>query len=153
MIQTNHVNVGQQGAQTGNPPTVAGLPKGVPVVDGIAPELSLRTETIGRHTGEKTWPTLLVQKKKLRVGPYVARVRRNEKGQVAHQRQPLSVSVRPQSIGLSEHEELCETRQPDLIGGFSTRLLQGCWLALDQFGWPFAVVHVPELGFKARKTA
>src|SRR5690348_1524064 len=47
MIQTNHVNVGQQGTQTGYPPTVAGLPKGIPVVDRIAPELSLRTEIIG----------------------------------------------------------------------------------------------------------
>ena len=61
------------------------------------------------------------------------------------------MSVRPQSIGLSEYEELCEARQADLIGKFSTRLLQGCWLALDQCGWPFAVVHVPEFGFKCAK--
>jgi hypothetical protein len=96
----------------------------------------------------ETRPMLLVQKKKLRVGPYVAGVPRNEKGQIAHQRQPFSVSMCPQSIGLSEQKELRKARLADLIGEFTTHLLEGCWLPLDQFGWPCEAVRVPEFGFK-----
>jgi hypothetical protein len=76
------------------------------------------------YTGDKTWPTLLVQKKKLRFCPYVDRVRRNEKGQVAHQPQPLSFSVALSRSGLSEQKELCEANLTDLIGKFTTHLLE-----------------------------
>src|SRR5580658_2684730 len=63
MIQTNYVYMAQQSAQTSNPPTVAGLSKNFPVVNRIAPELSPRTEIVGRHTGDETRPASFAEEK------------------------------------------------------------------------------------------
>src|SRR6266498_3300180 len=104
MIQANHVDMSQQRAQPRDAPRIAGLPESVPVVDGVAPKLSLRAEEIGRHTGNEAWPVLLVQQKQLRIGPDVARVRRNEEGQVADQAQTLAVGVCLQSLALAEQQ-------------------------------------------------
>src|SRR5262245_39330496 len=41
MVQSNHVDMRQQRAQSTDTPVVAGLSKSVPVIDGIAPKLSL----------------------------------------------------------------------------------------------------------------
>jgi hypothetical protein len=63
MIQTNHIDMAQQGAQAINPPTIASLAMSIPVVNGIAPELSARTEIVGRHAGDEARPAAFVQQK------------------------------------------------------------------------------------------
>src|SRR4030095_11337888 len=115
MIQANHVNVSQQRAQTRDAPTIAVLPKSVPVIDGVAPKLSLRAEVIGRNTGYETRPALLVQQKQLRVGPDIARVGRDEEGQVADKAQTLGAGICLESLALAEQQKLCETHLADLI--------------------------------------
>ena len=49
MIQPDHVHVGQQRAQAVDAPAISALAKRVPVVDGVAPELPVRAEVVGRH--------------------------------------------------------------------------------------------------------
>src|SRR5215510_12468448 len=83
MIQANHIDVGQQRAQPGDAPTIAGPAKNIPVICGVAPKLSLRAEVVRRNTGNEARPTLLVQQKEFRMCPNVARVGRDEEGQIA----------------------------------------------------------------------
>src|SRR5271157_2241244 len=87
MIQTDHVHVGEQRTDAIDAPAVAGPTQGVPVVDRVAPELSLRAKIIRRHAGYEARPVPVVQQEELRVGPNVARVRRDKKGQVTYQAQ------------------------------------------------------------------
>ena len=53
-------------------PAIARPAQHVPVIDGVAPELSLGAEIIGGHTSHEAWPLLFVQQEQLRVGPNVA---------------------------------------------------------------------------------
>ena len=93
MIQANHVHVGQQGAQAVDAPAIAGPAQGVPVIDRVAPELSLGTEVVGWHAGDEARPVLFVQQEQLRVGPHVARVGGDEEGQIADQAHALGVGM------------------------------------------------------------
>src|ERR1700736_1699632 len=61
VIQANQIYVSQQSPQPLYAPPIIRRTKGIPVVDGIAPQLSLRAEIIGRNPGNKAWPTLLIQ--------------------------------------------------------------------------------------------
>jgi hypothetical protein len=63
MIEPNYIHVRHQRAQSVDAPTIITPTKYVPVVHGIAPQLSLRAEVIGRHSGDKTRPIPLVQLK------------------------------------------------------------------------------------------
>src|SRR5262245_16588822 len=106
MIETNHIHVGEQRTDAIDAPAIAGLPQRVPVVDGVAPELTLGAEIIWGHAGHKLWPLVFVQQEQLRVGPNVARVRRNEKGQVTNQAHALSYGVSFKALALAEQQEL-----------------------------------------------
>src|SRR5215471_10568252 len=83
MVQADRVHVSQQGAQAVDAPVVAGTTKRVPVIDWIAPELSLGAEVVRRHTSDEPWSVARPQQEQLRVGPHIARIRGNEKRQVA----------------------------------------------------------------------
>ena len=48
MIEAYHVHMSQQRAAAVYPPAVAGPTKSLPVIDGVAPELPLDTEVVGR---------------------------------------------------------------------------------------------------------
>ena len=61
MIQTNHINVRKQSAQTIDAPTIASLPQRVPVVDRVTPELTLSTEIIRGHASQEARLSLVVQ--------------------------------------------------------------------------------------------
>ena len=93
MIQANRVDVSQEGAHPVDAPAVAGSPKRVPVVDGIAPELPLGAEVVGWHAGDEARPVMRVQQKQLRVRPHVARVGRDEEGQIADQADALGMGM------------------------------------------------------------
>src|ERR1700688_425004 len=62
VIQPNYVCVSQQNAQPIDAPAITNRTKGVPVVNRIAPQLSLRAEIVGRNAGDEAWPTLLIEK-------------------------------------------------------------------------------------------
>ena len=85
MIQADHVHVGEQRTDAIDAPAIAGPTQGVPVIDGVAPQLSLRAKIIRRHTGYEARPVPVVEQEELWIGPNVARVRGDEKGQVTNQ--------------------------------------------------------------------
>src|SRR5215467_1494198 len=61
VIQANRIHVSEQGSHSVNRPTVTRCPQGVPVVDGIAPQLALRTEIVRGNTGNESRPAMLVK--------------------------------------------------------------------------------------------
>src|SRR4029077_9807172 len=130
MIQTNQVNVVEQRTQTSDPPTVAGLTKSLPVVKRIAPKLSRHTEIIRRHTGNDTRAAIFVQQKQLVVGPHVAGVSGNKKGQVADQSHAFFVGVSLHPVGLAEQQELRKGSFADLIGKLTAKAAERRRLAL-----------------------
>ena len=89
----------------------------------------------------------IVQQEQLRVGPNVARIRGNEKGQVANQAHALRMCVFPEPFALAEQQELREAHPADLIRQFASDLLERRRLALDQLCRPFEVIRVVEPGF------
>src|SRR5215813_13691617 len=93
MIQTDHIHVGKQRTYAIDAPTIASLSQGLPVVDGVTPELPLGAEVIGGHPGNVLWPPLFVQQEQVWVVPNVARVGRNEKWQIANQAHALSSGI------------------------------------------------------------
>ena len=136
--------MGQQSLQSRDAPSIVRLTKNVPVVDGVTPKLPLRAEVIGRDTGDDAWPALLVQQKQLRVGPDVARVGRNKKGQIADQAYALAKSVHLEPFALAEQQELREAYQVNLICQFGSNLVECCRFPLNQFCWPFKVICAAE---------
>src|SRR5262249_38617180 len=120
VIQANQVDVGQQRPQARDAPTIAGLTQSVPIIDGVAPKLSLRTEVNWRYTSDNARPALRIQQKKLRVSPDVARVWRDEEGQVADQAQPLGASMRLEPLALAEQQKPGKAHPTYLIRQFTS---------------------------------
>src|SRR5262245_36050720 len=85
MIEANDVNVRQHRTRPIDPPAISACPKRAPVVDRIAPSLSLRAEVVGRHTRDDARPVLGIEKKEVRVRPHIARIRRDEKREIPDQ--------------------------------------------------------------------
>src|SRR5271169_1275855 len=102
MIEQNYIDVNQQGPQAIDAPLESGLAQGVPVVDGIAPELSLGAEVVGRHAGDETRPKVVIEEKKLGASPHITRIRRYEKWQITNQANALGVSIFLETIRLPE---------------------------------------------------
>src|SRR5580692_1854690 len=61
VIQANHIDVSQQSTQPIDAPPITSRTQGIPVVNGIAPQLTLRAEIIGRNSGDEAWPMLLIE--------------------------------------------------------------------------------------------
>src|SRR6202050_2874090 len=100
VIQANHIDVSQQSTHPIDAPPIASGAHGIPVVNGIAPQLTLRAEIIGRNSGNEAWPTLLIEQEQLRVCPNITGIRRNKEGQIADQAHALGVGVLLELIGL-----------------------------------------------------
>src|SRR5262249_6739006 len=109
MIQADRGHVSPQGAQAVDGPGGTRNTKRVPVIDGVAPELSLGAEVVRRHTGDEPWSVARVQQEQLRVGPHIARIRGNEKRQVADQAHTLGMGVFLQALPLTKQQELRKT--------------------------------------------
>src|SRR5439155_21662059 len=80
MIEPDGVDVREQGADAVDAPAVAARGQRVPVINWIAPPLSLRAERVRRHPGDDARLVRRVEQKQLRVGPHVARIRGDEEG-------------------------------------------------------------------------
>src|SRR5262249_29663281 len=63
--------MGEQSMHAIDAPAIASLSQRLPVVDGVAPELSVGAEVIGRYTSYELWLVLLVQQKYLWFSPDV----------------------------------------------------------------------------------
>src|SRR5580658_778448 len=75
VIQANHIDVSQQSAQPIDAPPITRCTHGIPVVNRISPQLTLRTEIIGRNSAYEFWPTLLIKQEQLRVRPNITGIR------------------------------------------------------------------------------
>src|SRR5260221_11010604 len=94
-------------------------------MDGVARQLPLCAEIVGRNAGKKSRPKLFIQEKQFRVSPHVTRVRRNEKGQVTDQVYALGASMFPQPFALAEQKELGKANPLDRFRQVAPRLGQG----------------------------
>src|SRR5271165_7511707 len=104
VVEANYVHVCQQRPQSVDAPTIAGSTKGFPVVNGIAPQLALRAEVIWRHAGDEARSAMLIQQEQLGVGPHIARVRGDEKRQIANQAHALRLPILLHRSSLAEEQ-------------------------------------------------
>jgi hypothetical protein len=72
MIQPNHIHVSKERAQTIYKESEAGAAKGIPIIDGVAPELSVLTEIVRGHPGDKSRTESFVKQEQFRVRPHIA---------------------------------------------------------------------------------
>src|SRR5262249_55330371 len=106
MVKANHIHMGEQSMHAIDAPAIASLSQRLPVVDGVAPELSVGAEVIGRYTSYELWLVLLVQQKYLWVSPDVARVRRHKKRQITNQAHAFRAGISSEPIALAKQQEL-----------------------------------------------
>src|SRR6476660_7397387 len=83
MIEAKHIHVSQSSAEAIDAPAIVGLPQRLPVIDRIAPELPLRTESIGRDAGDDGCALLAVEQEKFRMRPHVTGIGGDEKRKIA----------------------------------------------------------------------
>jgi hypothetical protein len=97
-------------------PAITGRAQCVPIVDGIAPELALRTEIVGRDTGDKARTPKFIEEEELRIGPDIARIGGDKEREVSNQADTSCKGTMPDAIGLTEQKELPKTDRVDDIG-------------------------------------
>ena len=139
VIEADRVDVREQGPDAVDAKAIAARGKRVPVVDGIAPELPLGAEIVRRHAGNHARPALVVEQEKLRIGPHVARVRRDEKGQIADQTHASSAGVFLQARALAEQEELAEADLVDFSREIPARPIERGRRPLDELRRPLEI--------------
>ena len=110
-------NVVQPGGtgDAANPPGVAVGFHGVPVVEGIAPQLAVGGEVVRRHARHLGGDVPLVQLESPGVRPHVGGVHGHVDGQVADDADALFMGVGPQVLPLAEEQVLDVGEQADVI--------------------------------------
>src|SRR3984885_1172973 len=82
VIQANHIDVSQQHPQPIDAPPITSRTHRIPVVNGIAPHLTLGAEIIRRNSGNEARPMRFIEQEELRVRPNIAGIRRSKEGQI-----------------------------------------------------------------------
>jgi len=116
VIETNHVYMSQECTYSIDAPPVTGRTKRIPVIDRITPELSLGAKVIGRNCSDETRPPPLIQQEKLGIRPNIARIRRNEKREIADHFYALGVGVVFKFFCLAQEQELFQAKLVDFVG-------------------------------------
>ena len=124
VIEPDNVDEFQQSAQAIEAPAVPGAFQRLPVVNRIAPKLSLRREIIRRYARDKTCAAAGVEVEEFGIRPNVARVGGDEKRQIANDSQALAPRIFLKPPGLAEKQELRESDLIDLILQFPPRARQ-----------------------------
>lgn len=119
VIQPNRVDVREQGAHPIDAPAKAGSPMGLPVVHRVAPKLSIGAEVVWRYAGYEKWVEVIIEQEQLGVGPNIARIPRNKKGQIANQADALGTRAFPEPFALPEQQELREAELLDSVRQFT----------------------------------
>ena len=132
MVQSNQVDMSQQCPHAIDAPAVTRAAKRIPVIDRIAPKLSVRAEVIGRHAGDELRPALFGQKEDVGVRPDIAGIGRHEEGQVTDEADAVCPRVRFQSLALTEDQELHEAGPIDCVDS-SLRASASLGNSLHQF--------------------
>ena len=124
VIEPNHVHVSQQSPQAVDAPAIAGLAKRLPIVNRIAPELSLSAEVVGRHSGDEARPVLV---RRAETVPGWPRHRSNpEKRKMAGRRSGARLwrARSPSGVRLAEQQKLRKANLIDLAASVLARLGQ-----------------------------
>src|SRR5262249_173848 len=148
MVKANHIHMGEQSTHAIDAPAIASLPQRLPVVDRVAPELSLRAKVIGRYACHALWPVLFVQQKYLRVSPDRARMRRHEKGQITNQAHALGTGISSEPFALAEQQELSKATLIDIVRQIAPRSSQSRRRTVHQLYRPLEVVGAVVTGFQ-----
>src|SRR4029453_10920552 len=147
-IEADRVDVSQQGAQAVEAPAVAVRGQDIPVIDWIAPTLSLRAEVVWRHPGDHARPVPRVEKKQLRVSPHVARIRGDEERQVTDDAHSFGAGVALQARPLTKQQELTESNQVDLARPITPRPFERYRRAADEILGPLKIRGAAVLGLE-----
>src|SRR5215467_14156197 len=83
VIEADCIHMIEQSTYSVDRPTIAAGAKPFPVVNRIAPQLSLRAEVVGGNAGNEPRPVIFVEKKQFRICPNIARIWRDKERQIA----------------------------------------------------------------------
>src|SRR5215216_3067826 len=122
VVDAEHINLSQRGADAIDPPDIAGLGVALPVIDRISPELALRGEGVRRNAGDDSWASLPIQPEQVAVRPDIGAVVGNKDGQIADDGYAPLVCIATDLAPLAMEQELRELVQSDFV---SETLLRG----------------------------
>src|SRR4029450_1580292 len=146
MIETDRVDVCQQRPCPIDPPPIAIGAERIPVVDWIAPALSVRAEVIRGDAGDDMRPVLGIEQEQFRVGPDVSGVRGDEERKIANQAHSFRPRVRLQPRPLTGQQELNESHLLDLAQQLPTRAIERRARAAYEIVRPLQVARARESG-------
>ena len=98
-----------------DPPAVAIRLHPVPVIERVAPELSVLGKGIGRNPGDLLRHMPVVQLEELRLAPDIRRVHRDIDGDVADQADALLAGIGLEGLPLAVEQELDKAVKVDLV--------------------------------------
>ena len=124
MVDADHVIELACAVDAAYPPAEAVLPHGVPVIQGVAPQLAVGGEVVRRDAGHRLGHQLLVQLEELRLRPHVGGIQRHIDGQVADDADALLVDIVPQKLPLGEEQELQVGEELHIVGQQRSVFLQ-----------------------------
>ena len=93
VVNAHHIVKLEAVPHSGDPPVVTGFLVVVPVVKGIAPNLTVFAERIGRTSGDLGRFIILVQLEQFRLRPNIGAIRGNINRNIAHDLNVLFVGV------------------------------------------------------------
>ena len=132
MVQTDNVVQLSGSRQALNPPGIVGLRHLFPVVNWVAPELTVRGEGIRGAARHLFRMAAFVQLEEFRICPHVRRIQWHVNGNVADNADALGIGVAAQSLPLPVKFVLNKVLQPDLIGQLPALFRQRVGLAQTQ---------------------
>ena len=115
MVDAYHVIELLRAVNAAYPPAVAVGLHGVPVVQGIAPELAVLGEVIWRNTGDLGGDIVLVELEEARLAPHVGGVQRDIYGDIADEAHSGLARIAAQGVPLLEEKVLDEHMEGYLI--------------------------------------
>ena len=136
MIDSYVINQIELALHTADPPFIPGFLMIIPVIEGIAPQLSRSGEIIGRDSGNLQRIALRVKPEQLLVCPDIAVIDRHEDRDIADDRDVSQRRIQTQRHPLFLEQELGELIKPDLLPQLLRILLLRCALSLTKIGIP-----------------
>ena len=101
MVEANHIIHLGSGGQTAHPPAVAGVGHLFPVINGIAPELTVFRKGIGRTACHHFGTAVFVQQEQFRCRPDIGGIQGNVNGNITDDADALAVGVCAKGLPLT----------------------------------------------------
>ena len=141
MVNTQDVIDGQRVAQAQNPPRVAGAAVVVPVIQRVAPQLTIRRKVVRRAARHAARLALGIGLKQLAARPCVGGIRGNVNRNIAHNGYALGLCVGVQGAPLAVELILQKGPEFNLLGMLLPELCQCLGLPHAQGAGPLLPVH------------